>query len=320
MDVSHRALEIARRAPAPRPAARSTSASASAAPRRRSSTATSASQASTRRRSSRSSSTSIRPARAFERVAVRVRPAGHRCDHDAERRVQRALRGPARRARSGTATTGSSGRATEFEAWATAVGRALRLRRSLPAGRARTTRASARRRRWGSSRAMKTDRFPELVAGRARSARRAPASRPSRDSTSSRRRSCRRTSAAAWSRTTRTTRRRRTTRSRCCTSSPRKRLAAGRLTVVDATNVQPEARKPLVALAREYHCLPVAIVLRPAGAALPGSQHAAGRTATSAPHVVRQQSQQLRRSLRGLSARASGTSSSSSRRRRSKRP
>ena len=41
----------------------------------------------------------------------------------------------------------------------------------------------------------------------------------------------------------------------------RKRLAAGKLTVIDATNVQPEARKPLVALAREYHCLPVAIVL-----------------------------------------------------------
>src|SRR5437867_12037685 len=39
-----------------------------------------------------------------------------------------------------------------------------------------------------------------------------------------------------------------------------KRLAAGRLTVVDATNVQSEARKPLVALARTYHCLPVAIV------------------------------------------------------------
>ena len=32
-----------------------------------------------------------------------------------------------------------------------------------------------------------------------------------------------------------------------------KRLAAGRLTVVDATNVQPEARKPLVELARQYH-------------------------------------------------------------------
>src|SRR5512139_652478 len=40
-----------------------------------------------------------------------------------------------------------------------------------------------------------------------------------------------------------------------------KRLAAGRLTVVDATNVQPESRKPFVALAREHHVLPVAIVL-----------------------------------------------------------
>src|SRR5437660_9789960 len=40
-----------------------------------------------------------------------------------------------------------------------------------------------------------------------------------------------------------------------------KRLARGRLTVVDATNVQAEARAPLVALAREFHCLPVAIVL-----------------------------------------------------------
>src|SRR5215467_4158378 len=33
-----------------------------------------------------------------------------------------------------------------------------------------------------------------------------------------------------------------------------KRLAAGRLTVVDATNVQSAARQPLVELAREYHC------------------------------------------------------------------
>src|SRR5437762_7636787 len=40
-----------------------------------------------------------------------------------------------------------------------------------------------------------------------------------------------------------------------------KRLALGRLTVIDATNVQPESRKPLVQLARKYHCLPVAIVL-----------------------------------------------------------
>jgi protein phosphatase len=40
-----------------------------------------------------------------------------------------------------------------------------------------------------------------------------------------------------------------------------KRLKLGKLAVIDATNVQPDARKPLVALAREYHVLPVAIVL-----------------------------------------------------------
>src|ERR1700722_11253012 len=36
---------------------------------------------------------------------------------------------------------------------------------------------------------------------------------------------------------------------------------AGRLTVVDAPNVQPDARRGLVALAREHDVLPVAIVL-----------------------------------------------------------
>src|SRR5271169_3824893 len=41
-----------------------------------------------------------------------------------------------------------------------------------------------------------------------------------------------------------------------------KRLARGLLTVVDATNVQAEARKPLVELAREHDVLPVAVVLR----------------------------------------------------------
>ena len=40
-----------------------------------------------------------------------------------------------------------------------------------------------------------------------------------------------------------------------------KRLAAGKLTVIDATNVQHEARKPLLEMARKYHYLPVAIVL-----------------------------------------------------------
>src|SRR3954462_15750666 len=39
-----------------------------------------------------------------------------------------------------------------------------------------------------------------------------------------------------------------------------KRLERGLLTVVDATNVQSEARKPLIELARRYHLLPVALV------------------------------------------------------------
>jgi protein phosphatase len=79
----------------------------------------------------------------------------------------------------------------------------------------------------------------------------------------------------------------------------RKRLAAGRLTVVDATNVQPEARKPLVALAREFHVLPVAIVLNmPEKLCHERNQHRLDRQ--FGPHVVRNQSQQLRRSIRGL--------------------
>lgn len=40
-----------------------------------------------------------------------------------------------------------------------------------------------------------------------------------------------------------------------------KRLKLGKLAVVDATNLQAEARKQLLALAKEYHVLPIAIVL-----------------------------------------------------------
>lgn len=79
----------------------------------------------------------------------------------------------------------------------------------------------------------------------------------------------------------------------------RKRLAAGRLTVVDATNVQPESRKPLVELAREYHCLPVAVVLNlPEKVCHERNKSRADRD--FGPHVIRQQVQQMRRSLRGL--------------------
>jgi protein phosphatase len=78
-----------------------------------------------------------------------------------------------------------------------------------------------------------------------------------------------------------------------------KRLELGKLTVIDATNVQPEARAPLVHLARKYHCLPAAIVLD-----LPESLcHERNRDRDDrnfGPHVVRQQRSQLRRSLRNL--------------------
>jgi len=79
----------------------------------------------------------------------------------------------------------------------------------------------------------------------------------------------------------------------------RKRLAAGKLTVVDATNVQPESRKPLVEIAREFHCLPVAIVLD-LPERLAHDRNQARPDRDFGPHVVRQQAQQLHRSLRGL--------------------
>jgi len=78
-----------------------------------------------------------------------------------------------------------------------------------------------------------------------------------------------------------------------------RRLARGRLTVIDATNVQPEARKPLVALAREYHVLPVALVLDlPERVCYDRNRSRLNRD--FGPHVVRNQRSQLHRSLRGL--------------------
>jgi protein phosphatase len=78
-----------------------------------------------------------------------------------------------------------------------------------------------------------------------------------------------------------------------------RRLERGLLTVVDATNVQPEARKPLVELARRYHILPVAIVLDlPERLCQARNQERADRT--FGPYVIRQQRSQLQRSLRNL--------------------
>ncbi len=77
------------------------------------------------------------------------------------------------------------------------------------------------------------------------------------------------------------------------------RLARGRLTVVDATNVQREARKPLVELARRHDLFAVAVVLD-----LPASvcrERNRGRPERDfGPHVVEHQRAQLRRSLKGL--------------------
>jgi protein phosphatase len=79
-----------------------------------------------------------------------------------------------------------------------------------------------------------------------------------------------------------------------------KRLTRGLLTVIDATNVQPESRKPLVALAREHDVLPVAIVLNlPERECQERNRQRPDRQ--FGPHVIRNQMAQLRRSLRGLS-------------------
>jgi len=78
-----------------------------------------------------------------------------------------------------------------------------------------------------------------------------------------------------------------------------KRLSAAKLTVIDATNVQAEARKPLIALAREYHMLPVAIVLNmPEKLCVQRNQGRADRAFGA--HVIQRQRQDLRGSLRHL--------------------
>ena len=79
-----------------------------------------------------------------------------------------------------------------------------------------------------------------------------------------------------------------------------KRLKRGLLTVVDATNVQAEGRKPLVALARQYHVLPVAIVLDvPDAVAHARNAHRPDRRHLG-PHVLARHRQELRKSLRNL--------------------
>ena len=77
------------------------------------------------------------------------------------------------------------------------------------------------------------------------------------------------------------------------------RLRAGRLTVVDATNVKREDRASLVALARAHDVLPVAIVLDvPEQVCLARNDVRPDRELPAA--VIRRQRNDLRRGLRGL--------------------
>ncbi|MCW5822149.1 MAG: polynucleotide kinase-phosphatase [Cyanobacteria bacterium TGS_CYA1] len=78
-----------------------------------------------------------------------------------------------------------------------------------------------------------------------------------------------------------------------------KRLQAGKLTVIDATNVQAHARKSLIELARKHHVLAACIVLDlPASISQERNKHREDRN--FGPHVIRNQQSQLRQSLRFL--------------------
>ncbi|MGD1053799.1 MAG: AAA family ATPase, partial [Candidatus Dormibacteria bacterium] len=77
------------------------------------------------------------------------------------------------------------------------------------------------------------------------------------------------------------------------------RLGLRRIAVIDATNVQKDARRPLIELARDNDVLAVAIVLDlPEAVLQERSRRREDRDL--GPHVVRNQAGQLRRSLRDL--------------------
>src|SRR3954453_14027378 len=78
-----------------------------------------------------------------------------------------------------------------------------------------------------------------------------------------------------------------------------KRLAVGRLTVIDATNVQPDARKECLALARRFHVLPVAIVFD-IDEAICLERNATRTDRHIPPRVVKNHADALRRSFRRL--------------------
>jgi protein phosphatase len=78
-----------------------------------------------------------------------------------------------------------------------------------------------------------------------------------------------------------------------------RRLAQPRFTVVDATNVQRAARRPLVELARQHDLFPVAIVLD-LPEAICQERNRSRPDRSFGAHVVRGQRAQLHKSLKGL--------------------
>jgi protein phosphatase len=78
-----------------------------------------------------------------------------------------------------------------------------------------------------------------------------------------------------------------------------RRLAQPRFTVIDATNVQREARRSLVELAKQHDLFPVAIVLD-TPEAICQQRNRSRPDRAFGPHVVRQQRSQLQKSLKGL--------------------
>jgi protein phosphatase len=78
-----------------------------------------------------------------------------------------------------------------------------------------------------------------------------------------------------------------------------KRLAAGRLTVADATNVHPQDRAQLVALARAHH-VPVVAIVFDVPLAVSVERNAARPDRDVPLHALKRQHGALRKSLRGL--------------------
>ena len=108
-------------------------------------------------------------------------------------------------------------------------------------------------------------------------------------------------------------------RSSCCTTSSASGSRPAGSPSSTPPTCSPTRRKQLVALAREHDVLPVAIVLDVPGARLPRPQRRRAPTATSAPHVIRRQRDQLRRGLQGPAARGVPHRARAARRRRGRR-